>query len=277
MWYQFSKMHGLGNDFVVFDGISTPLSFSTQQLRYIADRHTGIGCDQILLVEPSQESDCDFYYRIYNGDGQCVEQCGNGARCVARFVFEKGLSDKKSLRWQTLKGTMVTTRILDNLYQVDMGAPDFVPAHIPFAVLEQAVQYHVKCGTQILTGGAVSMGNPHFVIEVDVLEEAKVNEIGPLLNQSPLFPEGVNVGFMQRLSEQQIKLRVYERGVGETLACGTGACAAVSVGCLQGLLQSPVDVILPKGNLMIHWEETSGSILMSGPAENVFQGQIDLK
>lgn len=276
MKLSFVKMHGLGNDFVVLDGTSQNISLSASQIQFLADRHIGIGCDQLLIVEPSSLPGADFFYKIYNANGQLVEQCGNGARCIARFIYDMGLSTKTTLRFETLKGEMVTTRLSYDCYQVDMGTPVFEPAAIPLGVAARTESYQIKCGKQILTGGAVSMGNPHFVMQVDNVLDAAVNEIGAELNKHAVFPEGVNVGFMQILSPEKIQLRVFERGVGETLACGTGACAAVSVGYLQGILQSSVEVVLPMGSLMIDWQGAQTSIFMSGAAEFVFQGQIEL-
>jgi diaminopimelate epimerase len=273
---EFTKMHGLGNDFVVIDATSKKLELSPEQCQQLADRHFGIGCDQILLVESPRDSDCDFYYRIFNADGSEVEQCGNGARCFAMFVRSKGLTDKSTIRVGTMSGNIELHIEDDDMVQVDMGAPILEPKHIPFTVDQLQASYPVKLNGMEITIGAVSMGNPHAVITVDDVDKAPVAEIGPAMEQHPLFPQRVNVGFMQIVDPGHIRLRVFERGTGETLACGTGACAAVVSGIVQGLLNNQVQVSLPGGNLMIKWEGDSQPVLMSGPAASVFEGSIEL-
>ncbi len=273
---EFTKMQGLGNDFVVIDATSKPLDLSTEQCQQIADRHFGIGCDQILLVEPARNQNSDFYYRIYNADGSEVEQCGNGARCFAIFVRSKGLTDKTLINVGTLSGT-ISLHIEDNdMVRVDMGAPILEPEQIPFVAEQQQATYSIELNGREMTVGAVSMGNPHAVITVDDVDRAAVAEIGPAMELHPRFPQRVNVGFMQVIDRSNIRLRVYERGTGETLACGTGACAAVVSGIVQGLLDQQVQVSLPGGKLMIKWEGNNQPVLMSGPAASVFDGSIEL-
>jgi diaminopimelate epimerase len=229
-------MHGLGNDFVVFDGINQTVALTPGQCRRIADRHFGIGCDQILLVEKPTRDDVDFRYRIFNADGGEVEQCGNGARCFVRFVHDHGLTDKTAIRVETASG-MIEPRLLDNgQVTVDMGAPRFAPADIPFAAEAEAPSYALKVGQHVLDIAALSMGNPHAVLRVNDLDSAPVDILGPAIESHPRFPQRVNAGFMQVLTPHDIRLRVYERGAGETLACGTGACAAAVAGIRQGWL-----------------------------------------
>lgn len=273
---KFSKMHGLGNDFVVIDAINQPVALSPEQARFIADRHFGVGCDQLLLVENSTLSGVDFRYRILNADGSEVEQCGNGARCFARFVRNNGLSDKNSIVVETAKG-MITLHLVENdLVRVDMGIPRLNPSEIPFTAEKQAVNYTIEVDGESLSVGVVSMGNPHVVIRVDDIEQAPVEQLGPLLESHPRFPNRVNVGFMQVLTPQQIRLRVYERGAAETLACGSGACAAVVAGRVQGWLDEQVTVNLPAGELIIQWPAEGASVQMTGPAVEVFEGSINI-
>ena len=276
MAIEFSKMHGLGNDFVVFNAVDRPLQLSAEQCRYIADRHFGVGCDQILLVESPRDPDCDFHYRIFNADGSEVEQCGNGARCFARFVHEKGLSDKPRIDVGTAAGRISLYLEENGLVRVNMGVPQLEPAMIPFLADSRADSYPIQVGDQPLTIGAVSMGNPHAVLRVDDLDRAAVAKLGPLLERHPRFPQRVNAGFMQLVSPAHIRLRVYERGAGETLACGSGACAAVVCGRIQGLLEAQVRVSLAGGDLMIKWQGEGQPVWMSGPAVSVFEGRIDL-
>lgn len=275
MKLEFTKMHGLGNDFVVINAIDQKVELSSEQCRHIADRHFGIGCDQILLVETARADGMDFYYRIFNADGSEVEQCGNGARCFARYVRALGLTDKEVIDVGTLGGN-IQLRIKGDLVQVDMGPPVLEPADIPFQAEQQAASYLLLVDGKEYQVGAVSMGNPHVVLQVDAVEIAPVATLGPLLEVHPRFPQRVNVGFMQVCSPQHIRLRVFERGTGETLACGTGACAAVVSGQLQGLLGREVRVSLPGGDLMIEWGGGTESVLMSGPAAMVYEGEISL-
>ncbi|MCF6281269.1 MAG: diaminopimelate epimerase [Candidatus Polarisedimenticolaceae bacterium] len=272
----FTKMHGLGNDFVVIDAINQSVTLSEADYRSIADRHFGIGCDQILLVEKARSEATDFYYRIINADGSEVEQCGNGARCFARFVQEKELSKKREIPVGTNAGDIRLLLQDDGLVQVDMGVPQLNPEEIPFIAVEQAVTYELEVDHLIVELSAVSIGNPHAVLRVQSVVTAPLGNMGPLLESHVRFPQRCNVGFMQVVDRQQIKLRVFERGAGETMACGTGACAAVVSGHLLGLLDERVKVTLPGGDLEIEWPGEGCPILMSGPAVTVFDGSIQL-
>ena len=276
MKLKFSKMHGLGNDFVVLDGVRQPVSLTPEQLRYLADRNFGVGCDQILLVEKPGRTDVDFRYRIFNADGSEVEQCGNGARCFVRFVHDVGLTDKREIRVETLKGVIAPRLEANGNVTVDMGEPRFLPADIPFLHDDDVVVYNLDVADETLEIGVVSMGNPHAVQVVDNVEQAPVGEHGPLIENHQRFPQRVNAGFMQVVDKHAIKLRVYERGSGETLACGTGACAAVVSGIRRGLLESPVRVTTRGGDLNIAWGGPGRPVLMSGPAVTVFTGEIEL-
>lgn len=274
MVVNFTKMQGLGNDFMVVDMISQHAYFRPEQIRRLADRHFGIGFDQLLLVEPPGCPDVDFRYRIFNADGSEVEQCGNGARCFAIFVREKKLTNKEHILVETKKGVIELHVDQNNRVLVDMGEPVFEPKKIPFCSEHESPDYTVEVDDQKIHLSAVSMGNPHAVIELAELSDAIVNTLGPALESHPLFPERVNVGFMEIVHKRFIKLRVYERGVGETLACGTGACAAVASGIKRGVLESPVEVKLPGGNLKIEWQGPGHSLMMEGPATSVFEGKI---
>ncbi|MEW7978424.1 MAG: diaminopimelate epimerase [gamma proteobacterium symbiont of Phacoides pectinatus] len=276
MLLNFTKMHGLGNDFVVIDATARPLALSPKQCRRLADRRFGIGCDQILLVEAPRDPTTDFYYRIINADGSEVEQCGNGARCFARFVRDKGLSAKERIDVGTRAGNIRLFLQADGLVRVNMGDPVLEPERIPFRADARAASYRIEAAGEGLEIGAVSMGNPHAVLRVAEVESADVARLGPLLESHPRFPRRVNVGFMQIGSRDHIRLRVYERGAGETLACGTGACAAAVSGQLQGLLDERVRVSLPGGDLVIEWAGEGHPVWMSGPAETVFEGRITL-
>ena len=306
MKLRFTKMQGLGNDFVVFDGVRQVVNLNAAECRHLADRRFGIGCDQILLVEPPRLPDTDFHYRIFNADGSEVEQCGNGARCFARFVRDQGLSTKTEIPVGTAAGPIRLFVEPDGKVRVNMGPPVFTPARIPFlaaaewvapdermaagevpaatatgtptwtAVLAEADAYDLSVDGEILRIGAVSMGNPHAVLRVDDLDLAPVDRLGPRIERHPRFPRRVNVGFMQVLAPSRIRLRVYERGAGETLACGTGACAAVVVGRRLGLLAERVRVSLPGGDLQIHWAGDDQPVWMTGPAVTVFTGEIQL-
>ena len=240
-----------------------------------ADRRFGIGCDQILLVEPPRLAGTDFHYRIFNADGSEVEQCGNGARCFARFVHDQGLSDKNEIPVETAAGVIRLYLEPDGQIRVDMGLPELTPTHIPFQAELTSSTYALDVAGETLIIGAVSMGNPHAVLLVEDVATAPVARLGSLIETHPRFPKRVNVGFMQKLSPEHIRLRVYERGAGETLACGTGACAAVVSGRLRGLLDERVRVSLPGGDLMIEWRDPSQTVWMTGPAETVFKGEID--
>lgn len=273
----FTKMHGLGNDFVVIDNLARTLSLNTDQIRFIADRHLGIGCDQLLLVEkPDIGSRADFKYRIFNADGSEVAQCGNGARCFARFVRDKQLSDKATILVDTQARQLLLTLDDDGGITVNMGVPLHTPAEVPLRVPEASDTYRVTVDANEWVFGAVSMGNPHAVLCVDNIDTAPVNELGRILESHGLFPERANIGFMQVVDRQHIKLRVFERGAGETRACGSGACAAVVVGILQNLLDHTVTVTLPGGDLSIQWQGRGQPVLMTGSAVSVFDGQITL-
>ena len=276
---QFSKMHGLGNDFVVIDAISQSINLSAEQIKWLADRHFGIGCDQLLLVENTQQPDVDFRYRIFNADGGEVEQCGNGARCFARFVRDKGLTVKNKIQVETQRGIIELYIDDKENITVDMGMPDFTPAALPmdFKALNQSNQgkHSLLINQRMVEFGAVSMGNPHIVLLVDDVAVADVETLGAALESHAVFPQRVNVGFMQIINRQTICLRVFERGVGETKACGSGACAAVVVAQQWGLLDSDVQVKLPGGILQIQHKENT-SVLLTGDAVLVFDGQISL-
>lgn len=272
----FSKMHGLGNDFMVVDGITQKVFFNPEVIRQLADRHFGIGFDQLLLVEPPYDPELDFHYRIFNADGSEVEQCGNGARCFARFVRLKGLTNKDRIKVSTQKGTIVLQLESDNQVTVNMGVPEFEPANIPFKAQKAEKTYLVRTREQTLMCGAVSMGNPHCVLEVDDVNTAPVETLGAELESHERFPERVNVGFMQIVNAKEARLRVFERGAGETLACGTGACAAAVMGMSWGKLAERVQIHLPGGTLSISWKGPGKPVYMTGPAEHVFDGHINL-
>jgi diaminopimelate epimerase len=276
MQLSFVKMHGLGNDFVVIDAFSRDIRLGTEQVRFLADRRFGVGCDQLLLVEKPGQAGVDFRYRIFNADGGEVEQCGNGARCFARFVRDEGLTDKDAIVVETASGVITLYVEADGEIRVNMGAPRFDPAQIPFTAEVEADKYPLEIGREPLTIGAVSMGNPHAVLRVEDVATAEVERLGPQLESHPRFPRRVNVGFMEIVDRGHIRLRVYERGAGETLACGTGACAAVAVGRRWGELDEEVRVDLPGGSLTIRWDGGDAPLWMTGPATRVFQGEIDL-
>lgn len=276
MKIKFTKMHGLGNDFVVLDGVRQQIALTPEQLRYLGDRHFGVGCDQILLVEPAQQAGVDFRYRIFNADGGEVEQCGNGARCFARFVHDQGLSDQREIRVETMKGIIAPRLEGDGNVTVDMGVPRFSPQEIPFLHEEDVVIYNLDVADETLEISVVSMGNPHAVQVVDSVDSAPVAAQGPLIEHHERFPQRVNAGFMQIVDAHAIRLRVFERGAGETLACGTGACAAAVAGIRRGLLASPVRVSTRGGDLTIAWGGEGRPVMMTGPAVTVFSGEIEL-
>lgn len=275
MKLRFSKMHGLGNDFIVIDAVRQAVDLSTAQVRLLADRNFGVGCDQLLLVETPTVPDADFRYRIFNADGSEVEQCGNGARCFVRFVHEQGLTDKNRIRVETARGIILPQLEEDGQVTVNMGAPRFSPDEIPF-IATLADQYDLQVGDAHVQVSALSMGNPHAVQVVDNVDTAPVATQGPLIEQHARFPRRVNAGFMQVLDPHHIKLRVYERGAGETLACGTGACAAAVAGIRLGKLASPVNVAMRGGALRIDWAGEGQPVMMTGPAVTVFEGEINL-
>lgn len=277
----FTKMHGLGNDFVVIDAYTRPVAISPDLVRFLADRHRGIGCDQLLLVEHPKASAADFRYRIFNQDGGEVEQCGNGARCFARFVVDKGLTDKSEIRVETTAGIIHLHLVADGRVTVDMGVPRFEPDDLPFEANQPAERYSLDLGDRQVEIGIASIGNPHAVIDVASLgvsgiAAAPVAELGPHIEGHPRFSQRVNAGFMQVLARDALCLRVFERGVGETQACGTGACAAMVVARRWGMVDDRVSVTLTGGLLSIHWAGEGTPVLMTGPAETVFEGHITL-
>ena len=276
MKIRFTKMHGLGNDFVVLDAVSQAIDLTPAQARFLADRHFGVGCDQILVVEKAMRPDADFRYRIFNADGGEVEQCGNGARCFVRFVHEKGLTRKTAIRVETRCGLTEPRLEDDGLVTVDMGVPRFEPSHVPFVAESDALVQPLRVGDATVEITALSMGNPHAVQAVANVDTAPVAEQGPLIENHPRFPQRVNAGFMQAVDRHAIRLRVYERGAGETLACGTGACAAVVAGIARGLLDSPVKVATRGGELAIAWDGPGQPVRMTGPAVSVFDSEIDI-
>lgn len=272
----FSKMHGLGNDFVVIDAVTQHVHLSTETIKRLSDRHTGIGFDQLLIVEPPYSPESDFHYRIFNADGNEVEQCGNGARCFARFVRLKGLTRKKVINVSTQKGNIVLTVNDDETVRVNMGEPIFEPSKVPFKATKQEKTYIIRAQEQTVLCGVVSMGNPHCVLQIDDVVTAQVEALGTTLERHERFPEKANIGFMQVIDRNNINLRVFERGVGETQACGTGACAAVAVGINQALLNNEVQVNLPGGVLKIEWQGVGYPLYMTGPATHVYDGFIAL-
>jgi diaminopimelate epimerase len=283
MKIKFTKMHGAGNDFVVIDAISQKIAFTPEQWKQIADRRFGVGADQMLVVEAARLPNVDFRYRIYNADGGEVEQCGNGARAFARFVNEKGLSDKRAIRVETLAGVIEPTLEADGGVTVDMGAPVLQPALVPFDAAGLAgassggdTLWPLDINGKTTLFSVVSMGNPHAVQIVDDTEQAPVAADGPVIEHHPRFPKRVNAGFMQIVDRRHIRLRVFERGAGETLACGTGACAAAVAGIRQGLLDSPVAVQTRGGVLVIAWDGDGQAVRMTGPAVTVFEGEIEI-
>lgn len=276
MRLHFTKMHGLGNDFVVIDAINQNVTLSADDVRRIARRRFGVGCDQLLIVAPPDDAAVDFVYRIFNADGSEVEQCGNGARCFARFVHDKGLSKARRIRVHTRGGVIVPELKDDGQVAVDMGVPDFSPAALPFSVEAPAEEYKLEIDGQTVRFGAVSLGNPHIVLQVADVEQAPVAELGPKLETHQAFPHRVNVGFMQIVDRANIRVRVFERGAGETLACGTGACAAVVVGQQRGLLDTDVSVALRGGTLRVQRQAETGAVIMTGPAVTVYEGEIEL-
>jgi len=276
MRLKFTKMQGLGNDFVVIDGTRARITLSAPQLRGIADRHFGVGCDQILQVEGPRQPDTDFYYRIFNADGREVEQCGNGARCFVRYVHDKGLTGKREIRVGTLGGVIVPRLEQNGQVTVDMGVPEFEPSRVPFEAPARSLTYELSIAGRAVEISVLSMGNPHAIQLVPDIERAPVATDGPLIENHPRFPRGVNAGFVQIVGRQHIRLRVHERGAGETLACGTGACAAVAAMRARGLLDERVTVSTRGGELGISWAGDATPVMMTGPAVTVFEGEIEL-
>ena len=276
MLIKFTKMHGLGNDFVVIDAVRQHVNLTTNHIKQLADRNLGIGCDQVLLIEPPSDKNIDFNYRIFNCDGSEVEQCGNGARCMGRYIADQQLCGKKTVLLQTKNRVMEVTTKSKNLVTANIGEPTFSPEAIPFVAQQQQKTYSIEIDNQTYEISALSVGNPHAVIQVDDINNAAVNEIGPLIQAHSHFPESVNVGFMQIIDRHNIKLRVYERGVGETQACGSGACAAAVAAIQQNLVDTSVKLELLGGSLSVEWLGDNQPILMTGPAETVFHGKIKL-
>ncbi|TSA04575.1 MAG: diaminopimelate epimerase [Methylococcus sp.] len=274
MRLKFTKMQGLGNDFVVIDGVRQKVLLSPEKIRWMADRHFGIGCDQVLLVESAHDAHADFRYRIFNADGSEVAQCGNGARCFARFVRDQGLCLKDEIQVDTDAGRLILRLVEQDQVIVNMGVPRHLPSEIPMQGDVEHVVYPLDLEGERVQFGAVSMGNPHAIVVCDNIDTAPVERLGPTLERHPLFPERVNVGFIQILSREEVRLRVFERGSGETLACGSGACAAVVHGIIRGQLDPVVRVHLPGGDLTISWAGRGSPVMMQGPAASVFEGVI---
>ena len=276
MRLRFTKMHGLGNDFIVVDATRAPFELTPERIRFLADRHFGVGCDQLLVVEAPTQPGVDFRYRIFNADGGEVEQCGNGARCFVRFVHDHKLTDKTHIRVETQAGLIEPRLEADGQVTVNMGEPRLVPEEVPFESDSDAVVQPLSLGDVRVLITAVSMGNPHAVQVVADVDTAPVTSLGPAIETHARFPARVNAGFMQVVDEHHIRLRVWERGAGETLACGTGACAAVVAGILRELLVSPVRVDTRGGSLSIAWDGPGTPVYMTGPAVTVFEAEIEL-
>ncbi len=276
MRLKFTKMHGAGNDFAVIDATRVPFALDADSIRTLADRHVGIGFDQMLVVEPARSPETDFYYRIFNADGGEVSQCGNGARCFVRFARDKGLSPKSVIRVETLSGIIEPQLQPDGRVRVNMGVPVFEPALIPFVAHRRAPTYQLDVGGRLLEISALSMGNPHAVQLVADVAQALLASQGPLIEHHARFPQRVNAGYMQIVDRGRIKLRVFERGAGETLSCGTGACAAVVAGIARRLLSSPVTVETRGGELEVAWSGEAQPVFLTGPAQSVFEGEIEV-
>jgi diaminopimelate epimerase len=276
MRIDFTKMHGLGNDFIVLNLPADACLPSREQWRALADRHGGIGFDQALVLLPPRRSSTDVFYRVFNADGGEVEQCGNGARCVAALLHRRGQGSDGLLSMDSVGGVLHARVRADGSVSVDMGVPDFDPRSLPFDAPVPSATYTISAAGESIEFGAVSVGNPHAVLRVEAVESAAVERIGRALQNSPHFPRQVNVGFMQIVDAGQIRLRVYERGVGETLACGTGACAAVAVGRSLGLLATDVEVRVPGGRLSVHWDGPGQSVWLTGPAQQAFEGRVEI-
>jgi len=276
MLIKFTKMHGLGNDFVVIDAVRQAVNLNSDIIKQLADRNLGIGCDQVLVIEPPSAKNIDFDYRIFNCDGTEVEQCGNGARCMGRYIADQNLSGKKLVRLKSKNRIMEVQLKSRTLVTVDMGPPTLEPDAIPFIADNQNTTYAIDIDGQTHNISAISMGNPHAVIRVDDINSAAVEQLGPQLQAHRQFPESVNVGFMEIVNPQHIRLRVYERGAGETQACGSGACAAAVAAIRQGLVENIVNIELLGGELSIEWQGDEQPVLMTGPTETVFHGQIKL-
>lgn len=275
---RFSKMHGLGNDFMVVDMVTQicPTHFSPNLIRDLADRHRGVGFDQLLLVEPPYSPETDFHYRVFNSDGNEVSQCGNGARCIARFLHIKGLTGKKEIVVSTVKGSIRLTMKSSGVVRVNMGEPMFSPQDVPLLAEKTSKSYLLQTSEGSITYSAVSVGNPHCIVQVKDISTAPVESLGSFLEDHENFPERTNVGFMEVVDSKYIRLRVHERGVGETQACGSGACAAVACGIQQGILASTVKVDLPGGTLSVTWKGKGYPLFMMGPAIHIYDGYIEL-
>lgn len=276
MTIHFTKMQGLGNDFVVIDATQKSLQLTAQQIKKMSDRHFGIGFDQLLIIEPSSDPAADFNYRIFNADGSQAEQCGNGARCIGKYIHDHKLSAKKEIIVNTLAGNIPIILEKDGQITVNMGIPVFEPKKIPFQTNQQAKTYQLPLENNFIEIGAVSMGNPHAIMIVKDIATAPVEKLGPRIENHPQFPQRTNVEFMEIVNPSQIRLRVYERGAGETLACGTGACAAVVIGRIWQQLKEKVSVQLPGGTLIISWQGENNPVWMTGPAEEIFVGEWKL-
>lgn len=276
MELEFTKMHGLGNDFIVINTLQRPVELTPEQVRSLADRRTGIGCDQLLLIQPSNNPEMDIYYRIFNADGDEVEHCGNGIRCIGDYLIRRGIISGKQVHAETINGSAIIYMEGDGRIRVNMGVPRLAPDQIPLKADVREETYTVKVASGSYSFMAVSMGNPHAVLVVDDVDLAPVESLGPEIQQSGLFPEGVNVGFMQITDSTHIRLRVFERGVGETRACGTGACAAMVCGYLANELENEVDIGLKGGHLTVSWDGEGQPVWMIGPATTVYEGKINL-
>ncbi|TFH08338.1 MAG: diaminopimelate epimerase [Nitrosomonadales bacterium] len=275
MKYKFTKMHGLGNDFVLIDCVNQSVQLSPEQLRLLANRHLGVGCDQILLVEKAK-GNADFRYRIFNSDGSEAEQCGNGARCFVRYVYDQGMTQKKEIRVETLGGLIIPKLESNGEVTVNMGAPKFEPQEIPFIAEKRMLTYSLDIDDKQIEFSILSMGNPHAVQVVESIHHVPILVEGAQIEGHPRFPQHVNAGYMQVVNRNHINLRVYERGTGETLSCGTGACAAVVAGITRGLLSSTVKVSTTGGSLTVRWEGKNHPVWMTGPAISIFNGEIEL-
>ncbi len=269
-------MEGACNDFMVLDGVTKPVDLKTSDILALSDRRRGVGFDQLLILEPAKKTDADFYYRVHNADGSLAEQCGNGARCLYLFIKNNGLSKKKTITVETIKGMMTLSVNCSGLISVDMGVPTFSPRAIPFKVPKEEESYTLRLDESFVTIGAVSMGNPHAVNLVSNVDQARVQQWGSCIEKHAYFPNGCNVGFMEIKDENNILLRVWERGVGETPACGTGACAAAAIGILWGLNKSPVNVLTRGGKLTITWKGKGHNLQLAGPARQVYEGEISI-
>lgn len=276
MKLRFTKMQGAGNDFVVIDGVRTSIKLSEEQVRKIANRQTGVGCDQVLIIEPPKRPDADFEYRIFNADGSTAGQCGNGARCVGRFIHEQRLSAKSTITLEVGSDLRRLTFNETGRVKAELGVPVFEPAKVPFTAERDEIEQVLSLNNITVMAGVLSMGNPHAVLLVDDVKSTPVEKIGRMIQALEVFPEGVNVGFMQIESSTQISLRVFERGAGETLACGSGACAAVVHGIRLGQLSNNVTVSVPGGKLEVSWDDSNAAVWLAGPADTVFEGKLTL-